>query len=232
MKTVQNIRRPQTILSVGEAGKQSICIAVVDDDMMYRQAIEVSLKKVPGSRVLGFESGEQCFRHYHQVKPDILVLDYRLCSSDTNEAMNGIEILRRVRQINDNATVIFLTGVDNTDVAVTAIKAGATDFITKDKNGLPRLMNQVRKAAINIQIKRQESRVARWTASGILCIAAIVLTTIVADSAGFSDLWNWFWLVTSVTCGIFVVRTWVRNSRNDHEHIQTLEYTQNGKWID
>ncbi len=232
MKTVQQLTKPRTILADGRKGNHSICIAVVDDDMMYRQAIEVSLKKVPGSRVLGFESGEQCFRHYHQVKPDILVLDYRLCTSDTNEAMNGIEILRKVRQINDKATVIFLTGVGNTDVAVTAIKAGAADFITKDKNGLPRLMNQVRKAAIKIQVKRQELLVARWIAVGIVCIAAIMMTTILADADEFSDLWNWFWLVTSVTCGIFVVRAWVRRSRNDNEDIQTLQYTQNGKWID
>jgi FixJ family two-component response regulator len=233
MKTVQSIQRPRSIRSTNVATTNpSICIAVVDDDMMYRQAIEVSLKKVPGSRVLGFESGEHCFKHYHQVKPDILVLDYNLCTSQTNEAMNGIEILRKVRQINDKATVIFLTGVANTDVAVAAIKAGATDFITKDKNGLPRLLNQVRKAAIKVQVKRQEMRVARWIAAGVICISAIVMATIVADTGGFSDMWNWLWFGLSLACGIVVIRAWVRSSRNDNDHIQTLEYTQTGKWID
>jgi len=232
MKTIQQLRTPKVIQSHGSARKEGICIAVVDDDMMYRQAIEVSLKKVPGSRVLGFESGEQCFKHYHEVKPDILVLDYRLCMDDSKEAMNGIEVLKKVKQINDDATVIFLTGTGNTDTAVTAIKAGAVDFITKDKNGLPRLLNQVRKAAFRIHVKRQESRVTKWIAAGIICIAAIVMTTIIADTGGFADIWNWLWFVLSVVCGIFVIRAWVRSSRNDHHQLQTLEYSQNGKWID
>lgn len=231
MKAVQELRKPRNISRANRPGNESICIAVVDDDMMYRQAIEVSLKKVPGSRVLGYESGEQCFRHYHQAKPDILVLDYRLCEAG-NEAMNGIEVLRKVKQMDSKATVIFLTGTGSTDVAVTAIKAGAIDFITKDKNGLSRLLNQVRKAAIRIQVKRQESRVTRGIAIGVLCITAIVAATVMADHGGFTDFWNWFWFALSITCGVIVVRAWVRSSRNEHDKIQTMEYAQNGKWID
>lgn len=232
MKTVQEFRIANPIQPQLKTGGESICIAVVDDDMMYRQAIEVSLKNVPGSRVLGFESGEQCFKHYHRIRPDILVLDYSLCSEADNGAMNGIEILKKVRQVNNRTTVIFLTGAGNTDVAVNAIRAGATDFITKDKNGLPRLMNQVRKAAIRIQVKRQESRVTRWIAAGIVCIAVIVIATVLADASGFADVWNWFWLGLSTVCGIWVVRAWVKNSKNDHDYIQTQEYATKGKWID
>jgi two-component system, chemotaxis family, chemotaxis protein CheY len=205
---------------------------VVDDDMMYRQAIEVSLKKVPGTRVQGYESGEDCFKDYSTCKPDIFVLDYRLCENGSGEVMNGIEVLRKVRKVNDDATVIFLSGAANTEVAVMAIKAGATDFIAKDKNGLARLLNQVRKASIKIQVKRQESKVAKWIAVGVLCIAAIVTGTILADAGGFNDIWNWFWFALSIICGIVVIRAWVRNSRNDYDQIQTTEYIQNGKWID
>jgi FixJ family two-component response regulator len=232
MKTVQALRKPKVIQRVAQPPRESISIAVVDDDMMYRQAIEVSLKKVPGSRVHGFDSGEACFKNYHSCKPDIFVLDYRLCSTGTGDVMNGIEVLRKVKQVNDDATVIFLSGAANTEVAVTAIKAGAADFIAKDKNGLARLLNQVRKASIRIQVKRQEMRVTRWIAAGALCIAAIVTGTILADSGGFSDFWNWFWFISSIVCGIIVIRAWVRRSRNDYDSIQTIEYMQNGKWID
>jgi FixJ family two-component response regulator len=232
MRAVQQLRKPKEIHKAVRAPKESICIAVVDDDMMYRQAIEVSLRKVPGSRVLGFESGEECFKNYHTVKPDILVLDYRLCADGSGEVMNGIEVLRKVKQVSSDATVIFLSGAGNTDVAVTAIKAGAADFITKDKNGLARLLNQVRKAAIKIQVKRQESRVAKWIAVGVLCIAAIVTATLLADTGGFNDAWNWFWLALSLVCGIVVIRAWVRSSHVDHDRIRTMEYIQNGKWID
>lgn len=232
MKAVQELRKPRVLRKAADPAVESVCIAVVEDDMMYRQAIEVSLKKVPGSRVMGYTSGEECFKNYHTHKPDIFVLDYRLATNDSGEVMNGIEVLRKVKQVNNQATVIFLSGAANTEVAVTAIKAGATDFIAKDKNGLSRLINQVRRASIKIQIKRQESKVAKWIAIGVLGIAAIVTGTILADSGGFNDLWNWFWFVLSVVCGVLIVRAWVKNSRNDYDQIQTIEYTQNGKWID
>lgn len=232
MKAVQQIRKPKVLLKAITSPPESICIVVVDDDMMYRQAIEVSLKKVPGSRVQGYESGEDCFKDYHTSKPDIFVLDYRLCTSGKSEVMNGIEVLRKVKHMNDKATVIFLSGAANTEVAVTAIKAGATDFIAKDKNGLARLINQVRKASIKIQVRRQESKVAKWIAIGVLCIASIVAGTILADSGGFTDIWNWLWFTLSIICGVVVIRAWVRNSRNDHDLIRTTEYMQNGKWID
>lgn len=232
MKTVQEIRPANLIQLQPEAGDDSICIAVVDDDRMYRRAIEVSLKRMPGSRVVVFESGEQCFKHYHRVRPDILVLDYSLCSVAENAGMNGMEILKKVRQINNKVTVIFLTTAGNADVAVSAIKAGATDFIAKDKDGLPRLMNQVRKAAINIQVNRQESRVTRWIAAGVICIAAIVIVTVLAGADGFTDAWNWLWMFLSVVCGVVAMRVWVKSSKGDHENIRTLEYTVKGKWID
>lgn len=232
MKVVQQLQKPKVTGTAHRAPEDSVCIAVVDDDMMYRQAIEVSLKKVPGSRVMGFDSGEACFKNYHNIQPDILVLDYRLCADGSGGVMNGIEVLRKVKQADSQATVIFLSGTANTDVAVTAIKAGAVDFITKDKNGLSRLMNQVRKASIKIRVKRQESRVTKWIAIGVLCIAAIVAGTVLADTGGFNDLWNWFWFGLSILCSVIVIRAWVRNSRNDYDEIRNIEYIQNGKWID
>ncbi len=232
MKALQQLRKPNAGGKASPPPAESICIAVVDDDMMYRQAIEVSLKKVPGSRVLGYQSGEECFKNYHTSKPDIFVLDYRLCADGSGGVMNGIEVLRKVRQVNDQATVIFLSGTANTEVAVTAIKAGAVDFIAKDKNGLARLLNQVRKASIKIQVRRQESKVAKWIAMGVLSIAVIVTGTIVADTGGFRDWWNWLWFGLSIACGVIVIRTWVNTSRIDSGQIQTMEYIQNGKWID
>lgn len=232
MRSVQ-LNRPRVIsTTASRATEDSVCIAVVDDDMLYRQAIEVSLKKVPGSRVMGFESGEACFKNYQQVKPDILVLDYRLCADGSGVNMNGIEVLRKLKKVDGEATVIFISGTANTDVAVTAIKAGAADFITKDKNGLSRLTHQVRKASIKVRVKRQESRVARWIALGVLCIAAIVAATVLADTGGFNDLWNWFWFSLSLLCVVIVIRAWIRSSRHDYNELRNIEYSQNGRWID
>jgi len=108
--------------------EEGVRIAVVEDDRMYRNAIEVYLKKVPDSRVVSFDSGEQCFRHYHNVNPDILILDYSLSGQSEGSRMNGLDVLRKVKSMRPKTKVIFLAGQGNIDVATAAMKGGAIDF--------------------------------------------------------------------------------------------------------
>jgi FixJ family two-component response regulator len=213
------------------ADDHHVRIAVVEDDIMYRQAIEVYLKKVPDSEVHTFESGEQCFRHYGDLNPDILVVDYRL-NQEIEGGMDGLDVLRKAKSVRPGTKVIFLTGQGTMDVAVSAIKGGAVDFITKDKNGLTRLVNQVQRIALGIQMQRQESKTTRWISIGMIAIALIVLGTIAADAEGMRDVWNWFWFFLCVGSVVILVRTWVRHSNSEMKKIQSLETRKAGKWID
>lgn len=206
-------------------------IAVVEDDMMYRQAIEAYLRKVPDSEVHTFESGEQCFRHYGDINPDILVVDYRLNQGDEG-TMDGLDVLRKAKSVRPDTKVIFLTGQGTMDVAVSAIKGGAVDFITKDRNGLTRLVNQVQRISLGIQLKRQESKTTRWISMGLIAIAIIVLGTIAADSEGTGDLWNWFWFFLCAGAVIALVRSWVKHSNSEMKKIHSMETGSRGRWID
>ena len=63
-------------------------------------------------------------------RPDIILLDMNF-SRDAISGQEGFESLEQILQIDSQAVVIFMTAYADTDKAVRAIKAGATDFIPK-----------------------------------------------------------------------------------------------------
>jgi FixJ family two-component response regulator len=211
---------------------EGVRIAVVEDDRMYRHAIEVYLRKVPDSRVVSFDSGEQCFRHYHNVNPDILILDYSLSGDHEGGRMNGLDVLRKVKSIRPKTKVIFLAGQGNIDVATAAMKGGAIDFITKDKNGLIRLVNQVQRLSLAIQLKREETRTSKWIALGVTSIAVIVLATLSADSGDAQGMWGWLWAALLTGVAVFLIRGWVKQSGDNTRQTRTSRRNQAGRWLD
>jgi PAS domain S-box-containing protein len=88
------------------------------------------------------ESGFEAYKYLQKpdIKPDIVLLDNKL------PGMNGLEILQKICEENNDYGFIFLT-VDNTiNTVVEAMKAGALDFIVKSselKNELPEKIEKV-----------------------------------------------------------------------------------------
>jgi len=76
-------------------------------------------------------SGEEGLELYRSVQPDCVVLDYNLPDLD------GLEILARLRseQGDEPLPVVMLTGQGNETVAVQALKAGAQDYLVKNRAG-------------------------------------------------------------------------------------------------
>jgi two-component system, NtrC family, response regulator AtoC len=58
-------------------------------------------------------------------KPDVIVLDFNL------PGMNGLEALSKIRAIDCQIKVLMMTAYGGTDLAVKAMRAGASDFVTK-----------------------------------------------------------------------------------------------------
>jgi DNA-binding NtrC family response regulator len=99
-------------------------ILIVDDEPFNLDLLEQELAD------LGYASecacdGKQALEKIAKLEPDLVLLDYRM------PEMNGIDVLREIRQRNKNLPVIMITAYGTIDVAVEAVKAGADDFITK-----------------------------------------------------------------------------------------------------
>src|SRR5882724_11463601 len=70
-------------------------------------------------------SGEEGLKIIPRLKPDLVLLDRRMGGID------GLETLRRIRQIDTKLLVILMTAYSTTQTAIEAIKLGAYDYLLK-----------------------------------------------------------------------------------------------------
>ena len=63
-------------------------------------------------------------------EPDVILLDMNF-TQDADSGQEGFLWLKKIKEIDPDAVVIFITAYSDTEKAVQAIKAGATDFIPK-----------------------------------------------------------------------------------------------------
>lgn len=87
-----------------------------------------ALKKVlikEGYEVLSAEDGEEALKVFRREEPDLVILDLKM------PKMNGMEVLRNIKDTNPNIPVIMITAHGSTDLAVEAMKIGALDYISK-----------------------------------------------------------------------------------------------------
>ena len=73
-------------------------------------------------------NGEEALRKVKVERPHMILLDVRM------PGMNGLEVLRRVRQFDQEVGVIIVTAVNEEETGREALKLGAFDFIVKPIN--------------------------------------------------------------------------------------------------
>lgn len=99
-------------------------ILLVDDEQDIRDVLAISLADL-GYEVLEAENGTKAMELFAEHKPVIVLTDIKM------PGMDGIEILKKIKQSNPYAQVIMITGHGDMDTAVDSLKNGAIDFITK-----------------------------------------------------------------------------------------------------
>ena len=98
-------------------------IFTVDDDPDIRGLIKV-LFEDRGHEVAVLENGKQCLDRLDE-NPAVVFLDVAM------PVMDGIETLKTIKNSKSNLPVVMVTGVDDTDSVVKAMKFGAFDYIVK-----------------------------------------------------------------------------------------------------
>jgi two-component system, OmpR family, response regulator ChvI len=116
--------------------QQGARIVVIDDDDLVRESLRQNLSDA-GFEVRAFASGEAGLDHLCSSEGDDLVLlDWKM------PGMDGIEVLRRLRQAGLEVPVIFLTALTDQNYEQAALQGGAVDFIDKTR-GFPILLRRV-----------------------------------------------------------------------------------------
>jgi len=121
--------------------RKSVNIFVVDDDVMYLKMIEIEFLQYPGFKIETYATGEICLENLSH-DPDLIILDYHLDGIDKH-AMNGIQTLDKIKEINPGIPVVMLSAQDNIEVAINCIHHKAFDYIVKSETAFLRLQKVI-----------------------------------------------------------------------------------------
>ena len=99
-------------------------IIIVDDEQSYRQLLTLVFED-DGNSIRTAMNGRQALALIDEEAPDVIISDVKMPD------MDGIELLRAVREIQPDLGVILMTAFASVETAREAFKLGADDFITK-----------------------------------------------------------------------------------------------------
>lgn len=102
-------------------------VLFIDDEEGIRTVMSIILADA-GYKVITAESGERGIDLCREDSPQIVITDIRM------PGMDGIEVLRRIKEEDPNREVIVVTGFGEMDVAIRALQSDASDFVTKPIN--------------------------------------------------------------------------------------------------
>src|SRR2546423_5581235 len=134
-------------------------ILIIDDQPSVRFGLR-SLLEAEGYRVMEAEDGAQALALLTEHAPQLILLDLRLPDTD------GLELLPRIKAIDDDVPVIILTAHGTIETAIRALKSGAENFLTKPPDAdsflilIARTLEQSRVRRERLLIGLAEERVA------------------------------------------------------------------------
>lgn len=130
---------------------QAITLLFVDDDDGIRRLVERGLTR-QGLHVVSAGDAESGIARLKEGGIDVVALDQNMPGID------GLAALAQIRDMTDAPPVIFVTASQESKIAVSALKAGAVDYVHKDVQG--EFINLLR-AAADKACKAEQMRLAR-----------------------------------------------------------------------
>jgi len=128
-------------------------ILVVDDEQGVLKSITGILQD-EGYQIVSTRDGKDALRLYQEESPDAIVLDIWMPD------MDGIEVLKRLRDIDADSAVVMISGHGTISTAIKAVKLGAFDFIEKPLS-MDILLMTLEKALEHRSVRLQSKRLQR-----------------------------------------------------------------------
>ncbi|MFG3520170.1 response regulator [Nocardia nova] len=122
-------------------GQEPLRVLVVDDQQVMREGLVALLGLVDEVRVVGAAGdGEQALRAVAETGPDVVLMDLRM------PVLDGVEATRRIAADHPGTAVLVLTTYADDASIVSALRAGARGYLTKDA-GRAEIVAAIRAAA-------------------------------------------------------------------------------------
>ncbi len=123
-------------------------IFLVEDDVIFAKIISYHLSLNPDNHVEVFPDGKSMLKNLYK-NPSLITLDYNLPD------MTGLEVLKQVREFNNDIPVVIVSGQQDLATAIELLKKGAYDYILKDQDTKERLWNITRNIRENVKLKQK-----------------------------------------------------------------------------
>lgn len=113
-------------------------LLIVDDSLILRAFIKEIALGAGWEVVAEAKDGEMAIEYYQGLQPDLVTMDIVMPN------MDGVEALRRIRELDPKARVCMVSAVNQSDKLAECIRLGAVDFIVKpfDKEHLKSLFEK------------------------------------------------------------------------------------------
>lgn len=128
-------------------------ILVIDDEPGIRQALG-QLLEYEGYDVRTATGGTEGIAEYERLRPHLVFLDVKMAG------MDGLEVLKRLRQLDANATVVMISGHATIQTAVEATQLGAYDILEKPLD-TDRVLVLLRNAFAQRHLSEENERLRR-----------------------------------------------------------------------
>ncbi len=129
-------------------GSSTFKIFAVEDDPVFSKALQYTLSLDPEHEVKVFSTGSELTDALYK-NPSLVTIDYTLPD------ITGEQLLKRIKNYNPDLPVIVISGQEDIKTAVTLLKDGAYDYITKDEDLRQRLLNSINNAKKNVSLKKE-----------------------------------------------------------------------------
>lgn len=139
---------PERILPPSASMSEAGTVLAVDDDVASLELLR-ELLELHGYRVLTAGEGPDAIHLFDTHRPQLVITDIRM------PHMDGLEVLRRIGEIDDAVPVILVTGHGDLDNAIKALRRGAYDFLQKPIN-TEILLNTVSQGLEHYRLRRFE----------------------------------------------------------------------------
>jgi putative nucleotidyltransferase with HDIG domain len=150
-----------------------------DQVLLMRHALE---RHTPSWGIADTGDGEACLAHLKKNRPSLILLDFSL------PRMDGLELLRRLKEDHPEIPVIMVTGHGNERIAVEAMKNGASDYLMKSTGfleTLPLVVHKVlEKTTLRLQLARSQEELLQ---RNLELTMLLELTTTMSSSLDLDD---------------------------------------------
>lgn len=154
-------------------------ITLIDDDPQMREMLnDFFTGKYTNSAVTTFATGEEALNKMIE-EPHLIVLDYHLDSSDAM-AMNGLQVLKKLKEKFPNTPVIFLSGQEKAEVAANTMKYGAYDYIVKNESAFHRLEILFNNILGHVELKKNLGAQKFFNGILVALVVAMIIGIIVS----------------------------------------------------